>query len=211
MMKKIGEIVGLQVQPLMIKFGDPEVYDPAGLVAVPRLMIGETGVMGVTAVGQQILDIHNPAHPDSRYRGNNGLSVGFTGHYQVMRDRFGSHMTTGCAAENMIIGTEQVWTLAELGCYLLIHQAATDHWVILQNPEVAAPCLPFTQFAAQSDLTPNETKSALQFLHQGMRGFYLTPVNASAETFVEVGDSVFTADSITSKISGSRHPLLSKS
>lgn len=194
MMKKIGEIKRLQVQPVLVKSGDPAQYDPAGLVAVAHLVIDEIGVMGRTADGRQLLDVHHPDHPNSRYRGSNGVSVGFTFHYEHMRSHFGPHMVTGCAAENILIDTDRILTLPEFGRYLLIRRTAADRWVVLQEPQVAAPCLPFSRFAAQEVQNSAKVKAALQFLHQGMRGYYLTPVNGSADTVVAVGDSVFTAD-----------------
>lgn len=102
---ELGRVALLQVAPVVPKFAGPthELYDPAPLRTVDHVLLSERGVIGVTGHGEQIMDVHHVDHPQSRFRGANGVSVGFTGHYAALRDQFGAHMVDGCAAENILM------------------------------------------------------------------------------------------------------------
>ena len=87
----LGPIIRLQVQRSPLKTGEKpnRRYDPDPIVSVGRLRITPDGAYGLEN-GQEILDVHNRLHPQTRQEGpENALSFGFTGHYSEMQDRFG--------------------------------------------------------------------------------------------------------------------------
>lgn len=198
MMEKVGVVSLLQVQPASIKQGDgvDESYHPEGLMHAERVIITSQGISGVTGAGIEVLDVHHPQHPLTRFRGANGLSVGFTSHYRAMQERFGPHMTVGCAAENIIVETESLIPPERLQHFLLVHNRASDRWVVLTNGVVAAPCLPFARFAAEYPKPASVIKQSLQFLNGGMRGYYFSLAPDRGEGIVERGDPVWLADEI---------------
>ncbi len=105
-MRQVGTIVQLQVQQLSLKApplpGERwERYVPAGLRSLSRCILDEGGVMGWGEDGERILDMHHRGHPRSKYRGENGICIAFTAGYDVMRGRFGEHVTDGLAGENI--------------------------------------------------------------------------------------------------------------
>src|SRR4051794_39648303 len=121
-MNQIGPIVKLSVQVRSLKVPGPRfrAYDPAGLVEVPRLTLTDAGVVGEDAAGTTLADVHHRDHPAGKYRGENPISIGFTSHYEVMRERFGAHVVDGIAGENILIGTDRVWTEDELAAGVAI-------------------------------------------------------------------------------------------
>src|SRR5207253_1296007 len=81
---------------------------PAPLLSVPALDLGESGVSAWNAQGERILDVHHKDHPASRnVRGSNGISIGFTAHYDALRARFGTHLEDGLAGENILVQTDR--------------------------------------------------------------------------------------------------------
>jgi hypothetical protein len=198
-MREIGLIKHVQLQRSSLKQGQrpQRYYDPAPLLLVERLLLAPGGVSAVSAHGEPIIDVHHADHPETKNRlGTNGISIGFTSHYRAMRDRFGPHLTDGCAGENILIESDQVWSLDQLGAQLVI-QTAGGALVSLTDLLVAAPCVEFSRFAAgQGERLPAEAlKAALQFLDNGMRGFYARLVDGSGEAIVREGDRVFVVDS----------------
>lgn len=195
-MREIGQIKLLQVQRAALKVEDHShaYYDPTPLQAVRSLLLFPEGVIGVTADGRRGLDIHHAHHPESRNnRGLNGVSVGFTSHYESMRYKFGDHMVDGCAGENILVEADHVLTLTNLGKQLVIQTQETSQLIYLTRLKVAAPCVEFSQFAASSGmaLPTDRLKETLQFLNYGRRGFYATVVGQDSEIVVQVGDRVF--------------------
>jgi hypothetical protein len=198
-MREIGIIKLVQVQRSSLKAGERpyRYYDPAPLLTVEGLRLSSDGVVGVAADGEGVIDVHNAGHPASKnQRGLNGISVGFTSHYQAMRERFGQHLTDGCAGENILVETQRTFALGDLGEQLAI-ETAGGAIVYLSDLLVAAPCVEFSQFAANQGerLPPEALKATLQFLDAGMRGFYARPIGDSANTVVRVGDRVFVVSS----------------
>src|SRR5437879_152213 len=109
-MRDLGRIVRLQIQRSSLKIGEKptRVYDPAPLLAVERLALGPDGALGEGPGGSWLVDVHHRAHPRTKNDdGVHGLSLGFTSHYALMRDRFGERITLGCAGENIIVETER--------------------------------------------------------------------------------------------------------
>jgi len=190
-MQKIGRIMFVQIQPASIKVGKPEWYDPTRLLVVDELLLSQAGVVGVTENGQQIVDVHNEQHPQTKSRGDNGFSIGFTSHYDSMRTRFGEHMVDGCAGENIIVESDKMYTLDELQVGLAIQQAQTGKFFMLTHTEDIVPCLPFSSYAARRTLASTEVKEALQFLMHGRRGFLAELTNREQTVSARTGDVLF--------------------
>jgi hypothetical protein len=191
----IGTIVRLQVQESSLKVGDkPRRYDPAPIQSVPALSISSAGVVGLMENGESIVDVHHHDHPASKNRGGeNGISLGFTGHYREMRKRFGQHLADGIAGENILIEADRQFQEEELAVGVVVEGAAGKR-LELRPVIVAAPCVEFSRYALKfpDDARPDTTVTeALRFLDAGMRGFYATYDGEPA--MVEVGARVFLA------------------
>jgi hypothetical protein len=189
----IGTIIQLQVQRSSLKIGERRQrrYDPAPIQAVPSLDLDPGGVVGWDPDGRPIIDVHHRSHPMSKNRdGDNGVSIGFVSHYDVMRARLGSHLTNGMAGENILVDTELSFANGDLPEQLLVETADGDR-IELVNVQVAEPCVEFTRFAMRhpSDAPPDGTVSeSLDFLRRGVRGYYATYLGAPAR--VTLGDRV---------------------
>jgi hypothetical protein len=175
-MRLVGTIAKLQVQQASLKVGQPphKRYDPGPLTAVPALTLDNGGVNGWSATGDAIADVHHAAHPQSKNRGENGVSVGFTSHYDAMRARFGAYLADGIAGENILVAAEQMLSEDDLRAGLAI-ETADGALVRLDDLIVATPCVEFTRYAMRFpvDARPDATVTeALQFLNDGMRGYY---------------------------------------
>ena len=190
-MHKIGPIIQIQIQPTSIKVGKPECYDPTGLLIVDELLLSEPGVVGVTLDGQYIVDVHNVNHPNTKSRGDNGFSLGFTSHYESMRSRFGSHIADAYAGENILVETDRMFSLADLQIGLAIQQAQTGEYIFLTDIQPIVPCLPFSTYAANRPLAPSEVKETLQFLMYGRRGFLAELADKSKTVAVRTGDVLY--------------------
>ena len=198
--RALGTIAFVQVSPVTVKVaGDPERYDPAPLTRVEQLLIDRRGPIGIASDGRRLMDVHHADHPHSRNRQTlNGVSIGFTSHYAVMRACFGSHLTDGCAAENIVVDCDVQRSLADLGTFLIIVQPQSGQCVVLDSIQVAEPCLPFTRYAlgAAGAHAPAEVKAGLQFLRTGMRGFYLLPLEQTVQS-IAPGAVVYASDADT--------------
>jgi hypothetical protein len=189
----IGTIVRLQVQESSLKVGSkPRRYDPAPIRSVSTLRVSSAGVVGLTENGEAIVDVHHSEHPSSKNRGGeNGISLGFTGHYREMRQRFGHHLADGIAGENILIEADRQFPAADLAGGVVV-EGRDGRRLELRPVIVAAPCVEFSRYAlkfpdgARPDATVTE---ALRFLDAGMRGFYATYEGEPA--VVEVGARVF--------------------
>jgi hypothetical protein len=147
----------------------------------------------VSMGGESIIDVHHAAHPETKNRlGTNGISLGFTSHYRAMRDRYGAHLPDGCAGENILVESDHVWSLDELGATLVI-ECADGQLVSLAGLMTAAPCVEFSRFAHLSaePLTSDQLRTTLQFLDGGMRGFYARLADGQPEAEIRAGDRVF--------------------
>ena len=193
-MREIGLIKHVQLQRASLKQGQrlQRYYDPAPLLLVERLLLAPGGVRAVNADGVQIIDIHHADHPETKNRvGTNGISIGFTSHYRAMRDRYGAHLTDGCAGENILVESDQIWSIDQLGASLVI-QRANGQLVALDRLICAAPCVEFSRFAHLSDepLTSDQLRTTLQFLDGGMRGFYARLADGQPDAEIRAGDRV---------------------
>ena len=193
-MEVIGRIVRLQVQESSLKVGGRlrRWYDPAPIRAVSSLTLDENGVVGWAATGETILDVHNATHPATKNRaGSNGISVGFTSHYGAMRARFGDHLADGIAGENILVATDRLFTEDDFASGIQI-ETTGGAFVRLEEIIVAEPCVEFSRYALRyphdAPADPAVT-DALNFLREGVRGFYATHRGAPAT--IAVGARAF--------------------
>ena len=192
-MRLLGSIVRLQYQCDHLKQSGPHgrYFDPANIVSVEALEFTPEGVVSGAEDGAEF-DVHHTRHARSRNRGDNGVSIGFTSHYAAMRERLGERLTDGIAGENILINFDGIVGEADLAGGLLVE--TLDGPIGIGAIGVAAPCVEFSRFSmdfppeAKPDRTVTET---LQFLHQGMRGFYAT---MEATATIRVGDRVYLRD-----------------
>jgi hypothetical protein len=195
MMREIGLIKRVQLQRSSLKQGQrpQRYYDPASLLVVDHLLLASGGVSALSADGESIIDIHHAAHPETKNSlGKNSISIGFTSHYHAMCDRYGAHLHDGCAGENILVESDHVWSIEELGAGLVI-QRADGPSVELAGLMTAAPCVEFSRFAHLSadPLTAEQLRTTLQFLDGGMRGFYARLADDLADAEIRAGDRVF--------------------
>ncbi len=190
-LRPLGKIVRLQIQRSPLKVGEKpnRVYDPSPILAVNELTLTPQGAVARAFDGAPLLDVHHAAHPQTRnVKGVNALSVGFTSHYAAMRAQYGDHVTNGCAGENILIETERRVTPEEIAGGIAIQPAGADSPVWLHVNQVAAPCREFSGYM-MSGPGSIALREALQFLNDGMRGFYCALARSEPMT-IAVGDRV---------------------
>jgi len=189
-MRSIGTVARLQIQRGSLKTGEKptRLYDPAPLLSVPALNVTPDGALGGTPDGSWIVDVHHRGHPHTKNEdGLHGVSLGFTSHYAAMRQHFGDRVEVGCAGENIIATTDRRFTYEELAGGVAIVAPDGQERVRLRVLQVAHPCRPFTGWALGKQVEPEELKKHLQFLDNGMRGFYCVGEGAGT---VSLGDSI---------------------
>jgi len=189
-MRPIGTITRLQIQRDSLKRGEKptRVYDPTPLLSVPALNVTPDGALGGTADGSWIVDVLHRDHPYTKNEdGLHGISLGFTAHYDAMREHFGDRVQIGCAGENIIATSDQRFSYDELANGVAILSPDGTERVRLKVLQVAHPCRPFTGWALGKQVEPEELKRHLQFLDNGMRGFYCVGEGTGTVT---LGDSV---------------------
>jgi hypothetical protein len=189
-MRELGRVVRLQIQRSSLKTGEKphRRYDPEPILVVPRIAVTADGVLGEAPDETWLVDVHHRAHPHTKNPdGQHGVSVGFTSHYAVMRDRFGDRIALGCAGENILVETQACFTLAELQGGVALCLADGTELVRLDVLDVAHPCRPFTGWALGDIVEAEVLKSHLQFLDGGTRGFYCV---GQGSGIVSVGDRV---------------------
>ena len=187
MNEAIGRIVRLQVHAEPLKQNGA--YVPAPLVSVDRASINADGMLGWDDTGW-IVDTHHRAHPRAKGGGNRALSIGFTGHYTAMADRFES-VPLGVAGENIIVDGPAL-TAAEIGDGLLIRHG-DGRETLLRSPQPAVACVGFSSFLLGSDtvLEREQVADHLSFLSTGTRGFILAVDHLDRPVEIGVGDEVF--------------------
>jgi len=194
-MHYIGTIQFVQIQRESLKAGIPSMrrYDPAPLLIVARLKLTPGVVIGQTVAGEEMIDVHHTDHPRSRNRDDNFISMGFTGHYALMRERYGDHLTDGIAGENIIVAGDGRVTLDHLGTRLVVETQA-DEQITLVDMLPIPPCEPFSRFAARRDLAAPDMKAKLQYLSNGTRGFYIRLMSPNTGAIIQSGDKVYVAE-----------------
>nr|MCU0281406.1 hypothetical protein [Acidimicrobiia bacterium] len=140
--------------------------------------------------GAWVLDAHHAAHPARRGGAGRALSIGFTGHYGLMAERFGS-VPLGIGGENIVVEALGRLFVKDLLGTVVVRAAAGD--LTLMGAKVAAPCLPFTSFLLGLDRVAErpEVAEPLEFLGDGMRGFVLGARPGSAPVIIRPGDEVW--------------------
>jgi len=189
-MRDLGRIVRLQIQRSSLKTGEKptRVYDPAPILPVERLAVDADGALGEGPDGSWLVDIHHRAHPRTKNAdGVHGVSLGFTSHYALMRERFGDRVTPGCAGENILVETDARITVDDLDHGVACVAPDGRELVRLDVLQVAHPCRPFTGWALGSMVESDVLKESLQFLDGGTRGFYCLGIGSA---IVSVGDRV---------------------
>jgi len=194
-MHQIGQIKQVQIQRGSLKpdNGSYRIYDPAPLQVVEHLLLTPEGVIGVTSQGEELVDVHHAAHPQSRNNGGvNGISVGFTSHYRAMRAKFGAHLTDGLAGENILVETTEEFLWAMPGGRIVLQARAGGELAYLEQVKVAAPCVEFSRFALSEPLAVSAAalREALMFLDHGRRGFYAT-LRGAEPCVLRAGDLLF--------------------
>ncbi len=189
-MRTIGTVTRLQIQRSSLKTGEKpdRIYDPAPLLPVPRLSVTPDGVLGASADGGWMVDVHHRTHPATKNEdGLHGVSLGFTSHYAAMRERFGERIVVGCAGENVIVATDRMFTYDDLAGGVAIVASDDSERVRLKVLQVSHPCRPFTGWALGGRVESEVLKESLQFLDGGTRGFYC---QAEGSGTVQMGDRV---------------------
>lgn len=189
-MRKIGTVKFIQIQRNHMKIIENGVrfYRPDPLLRVEKLELLSEGLIGINGTAK-ITDVHNEAHPDTRYRGDNKISFGFTQHYERMRGRFDEHIKDGYAGENIIIDAEI--DILNLNSNQHFFFKRDDTLIELKNVIPAPPCREFSVFCLQVPQCAEDIKSALQFLSNGTRGYYAELASADDTYFVQAGDELF--------------------
>lgn len=164
----LGTVVRLQVQRSRLK--PSGAYDPSPLLEVDALEVSPAGVVGVTPDGP-VLDVHHAAHPDTRHRGGNGLSLLPRAHYEDLRSRYGDHLVDGAAGESVLLDTDGPWR--DLTGRLVLATAGGGS-LELTDPVAAAPCVEFSRFCLGRSATQEQLRATLDHLDGGTRGFYVT-------------------------------------
>ena len=191
-MIEIGRVKLVQVQrgALKVETERDSYYDPAPLLTVDRLRMDSDGIVGITETNEELTDVHNRNHPQSRFVGDNGISIGFTAHYALMRDRFGAQITDGIAGENIIIENDHAYALDELTAPLIIQHSRSGAQYTFEVIKAITPCREYSQFCADARIAGQELKDTLQFLSDGRRGYKLRVVD-DVQPMICAGDSVY--------------------
>ena len=196
-MEQLGRIVRLQVQHAPLKRGrrPDRWYDADRIRRVDALTVTEHGVVGhVTGEADGIVDAHHRDHPESRHRGDNGLSILTTGHYARLREQFGDHVTDGIAGENVLFERAGWLDVADLDNGILVtpSRAGADgrgDRLVLTGARPAEPCVEFSRLVAGTGVPMQEP---LRQLRGGARG-YLLRVERGAGSVLREGDRVLVA------------------
>lgn len=198
-MQKVGTIAFVQIQrePLKIinnpdNSYDDRLYRTTPIERVAQLELTAKGIMGICEDGEQVVDVHHENHPQSRYRGGNKISFGFTKNYDHMRERFGDHIATGDGGENIIV--DAAINVAQLDTTRRFFLQHGEMKIELTEVMSAAPCRPFSVYCAAKELHGSDLKNALQFLNDGTRGYYAELVDTEHLPYTLVaGDTLWMA------------------
>jgi hypothetical protein len=189
--QRLGRIVRLQVQVAPLKHGErpDRGYDTARIHRVANLEVSGHGVVGYDDALGAILDVHHREHPESRYRGDNGISLLTTGHYALMRERFGSRVHDGIAGESVLVERPGWLDLRDLtGGVEIVPGDGDGDGLLLDGASPAQPCVEFSRLI--SGAASGSLREPMAQLRNGMRGYYLQ-VKGGAGTWLREGDWVF--------------------
>ncbi len=192
---EVGKIVRLQVQRKGLKVGEKpfRTYDPSPILSVDRIRITAKGAIALLD-NEEVIDVHNADHPDSKFADSNGISIGFTANYRSMRAKYGDHLIDGCAGENILIEANRSIALNDLSRGLAVQLGSSDEYLWLTKIRAALPCVEFSRYSTKMPHAERDAatiKEALQFLDNGTRGYYTTPANGDKPIVVSVGAKVY--------------------
>jgi len=194
--RELGQVKLVQLQPngIIIETPSGYFYDASRRVEVESLLITPRGIEADNPAGERVLDIHHLDHPKKAYGDDDLICIGFTSHYEAMRDRFGDHIVDGIAGENIVIEYEkEVWP-DDLGRQIAIENQENGNKALLDVVRFAPPCEEFSRFAAKSQygiLPAQKLKKILQFLGNGRRGYLFALNGKQEQVVVRPGDKVF--------------------
>src|SRR5437879_11068756 len=174
-MRTIGTVTRLQIQRDSLKRGDKptRVYDPTPLLSVPALNVTPDGALGGTADGSWIVDVHHRDHPYTKNEdGLHGISLGFTSHYDAMREHFGDRVEIGCAGENILATSDRRLGYDDLANGVAILAPDGKERVRLKILQVAHPYRPFKGGALGKQVATEEQKKHLQLLDNRVLASY---------------------------------------
>jgi hypothetical protein len=187
-MQKIGTVKFVQVQRESLKTmdGETRIFYTEPLQRVEKLRFTPEGIVGIGTLGEEIIDVHSESHPHSRYRGDNRISFGFLQNYERMRQRFGTHIKDGYAAESIVIDANIDVSKLDLSRRFFFQYGDT----VIELKEVipAPPCNEFSTWCLIVPQCADDVKAALQFLMNGTRGYY-ADLAAAGDYSVQAGDS----------------------
>jgi hypothetical protein len=197
-MKYLGTVKLTQIQRDRLKIGEKpnQTYKPDPILVVDAIRLTPQGVIGITADGGEMVDVHHQNHPNTRNVENrNSISVGFSALYHQMQERFGEMAKLGIAGENLIIENADAFDIHTIGSALVI-ETANGQKITLTVGNGIPPCRPFTRYMTQKpNLDGDELESHLQFLSDGMRGFYLFLAGGiTTNPIIQTGDKVYMVD-----------------
>ncbi|MDH5421790.1 MAG: hypothetical protein OEY55_08300 [Acidimicrobiia bacterium] len=183
----LGSVVRLQIHRTEIVYGGE--YHVEHLARVESLWLTQGGVVGLVG-GAAVLDYHHRDHPDlTKFKPGRQLSIGFTGHYDVMRNHFGD-VPLGIAAESIVVDHPGQLTEPEVSAGLRI-QTKTGP-IDLAGASVAKPCLPFTGFLLGPHADQADIVGHRPLLDGGVRGFVMSLAGLqNGGVMVNEGDQVF--------------------
>ena len=182
---KLGEVALLQIHRDLLVAGDR--FDPAPLLQVDAISLDSAGVLGWTG-DTWAVDVHHRSWPGRG--GRRPVSVGFTSHYDKIRQRF-RDIPLGTAGENIIVTAAVPVGLADLGDVVI--RGANRSAAVLAKPIVARPCRQFTSFMLELPYKADveDIADELAFLDEGTRGFIFRVDELAEPVIVEVGDEVY--------------------
>lgn len=190
MSELLGRIARIQVHRRRVQVG--ETYNPGALCAVERAAVDAGGMTGWDGEAW-LVDVHHLAYPTERDGAPRALSMGFTGHYNLMRERFGDRVVPGVAAENVIVENEGRVVVDDVAGGLMIATAEGSE-IHLDGPKVAKPCRQFTSYllGLPEMAMREQIQDELGFLGAGMRGFVMAAPEVINPVEFSVGDEVWT-------------------
>jgi len=187
MSERIGQIVRLQIQAEPLKASG--VYEPKHLVTVDEAVISADGMLGWDGTAW-LVDAHHRAHPRARGGGRRALSIGLSGHYAAMAERF-VPAVLGIGGENIVVDGPALRLPAIESGFVVRRPDGTE--IELLDPRVAAPCVEFTSYLLGFDtpLPRAEIEEELAFLDGGTRGHIVAVDHLAGPVTLQTGDEVF--------------------
>ena len=185
--ERLGSIVLLQVQAEPLT--PSGVYEWQHLVPVGRAVVSAAGMLGWDGTGW-VVDAHHVSHPRPRGGGRRALSIGLTGHYAAMVERF-PPAVLGIGGENIVVDGPALRLPAISEGFVIRRPDGVE--IELLAPRPASPCLEFTSFLLGSEtlLSRSEVRDELEFLDDGTRGHIVDVGHLTTPVPLEIGDEVF--------------------